>query len=94
MSPKSIKSFSDDLSIDPKYLPTQHQELDLRKFHDCEPITILASKDNILFVPIVITELSNAKSHIIKALGLIDIGSITLHLTDFFHKEGEAIPDF
>lgn len=94
LSPKSIKSFSDDLSIDPKYLPTQHQELDLRKFHDCEPITILASKDNILFVPIVITELSNAKSHIIKALGLIDIGSITLHLTDFFHKEGEAIPDF
>lgn len=93
-SPKSIKSFSDDLSIDPKYFPTQRQGLELRKFQDNESITILASKDNILFVPIVITEFTNAKSHIVKALGLIDIGSITLHLTDFFHKEGEPIPDY
>lgn len=93
-SPKSTRSFSDELSLEKKYLPIQHRSNKSTPTQEISTqTTVLVSQDNNLFVPVVITDISNAKSQIIKALELINIGSITLHLTEFHHKEGEAIPD-
>ncbi|RCK65355.1 MAP kinase kinase kinase mkh1 [Candida viswanathii] len=94
-SPKSAKSFSDELTLERRYLPTQRRSNRSTPTQESNaPITILVSQDNVLFVPVIVTDVSNAKNQIIKALELINIGSITLHLTEFHHKEGEAIPDF
>ncbi|KAI5959950.1 BCK1 [Candida pseudojiufengensis] len=60
--------------------------------------TILVSWDNKTFAPITLTndELTNGfvmKKAIIRQLGVIDINSVSIHLTDFNSQEGEALPE-
>ncbi|KAL6450389.1 BCK1 Serine/threonine-protein kinase BCK1/SLK1/SSP31 [Candida maltosa Xu316] len=85
---QSPKSFTEELNLDKKYLPTSHNKQD-----EPSQTIILVSQDNVSFVPVVVQDVNQIKSDIIKALGLINIGAITLHLTEFHHKEGEAIPE-
>ncbi|CAI5760771.1 unnamed protein product [Candida verbasci] len=81
-SPISPTFSIESLSIDEKYLPKQQGNDQM----------ILVTKENRTFTPIKV-DFSNIKSSIINQLGLIEIGTITFHLTDFNSKEGEALPD-
>ncbi|KAI5949427.1 BCK1 [Candida jiufengensis] len=60
--------------------------------------TILVSRDNKTFAAISLSsnEISNGvlvRKKIIQQLGLFNIGTISIHLTDFNSQEGEALPD-
>ncbi|CUM55177.1 uncharacterized protein AC631_03712 [Debaryomyces fabryi] len=77
--------------LDEKYLPTIDDKFIDRK-------VILASKDNMHFMPINLTseETKNIellKKRIIHELEIIDIGIISFHLTEFNSTEGVALRD-
>ncbi|KAI5958770.1 BCK1 [Candida margitis] len=60
--------------------------------------TILVSNDNRSFVPFSVShdesyDIQTVKSKMILHLGMVDIGTITIHLTDFNATEGDALPD-
>lgn len=98
ISSEKPKSKKPDLLIniesdepDELYLPKPKSDASLSK-------TILISKDNVLFIPLSIfhADLSNielVKDKIIQKLGLINVGHITFHLTDFNSTEGLAMSD-
>lgn len=73
-----------------KYLPKPNS-------YEEKGIFILVSKDNKLFVPVLLTEQETkswnaCKYKMVKALDLIEIGVVTVHLTEFNAKEGVALP--
>lgn len=60
--------------------------------------TVLVSTDNKSFVPFSmghdeLYDISSFKLKVILHLGMVDVGTITIHLTDFNATEGEALPD-
>ncbi|KAK6455369.1 uncharacterized protein RJT20DRAFT_96859 [Scheffersomyces xylosifermentans] len=77
--------------FDEKYLPKSNAL-------NASTNLILISRDNATFLPIQLSssDLSNPatiKERLKKALGIINIGVITYHLTDFNSSEGVALPD-
>ena len=79
-------------NYDERYLPRANPST-------ASPVnTILVSKDNVSFVPVSITEADTIDIHfiketLVKTLGLINIGLITFHMTEFHSKEGISLPD-
>lgn len=78
-------------AIDSKYLPVLGSTVAGTRY-------ILVSKDNQLFVPVSFTtdeiaDVGAVKNKIILVLGLIDIGLISFHLTDFGAMKGIALTD-
>lgn len=69
-----------------------------QKFLQDAAKTILVSSDNRSFVPFSLTndeldDIPSARLKIILHLGMVDVGTTTIHLTDFNATEGEALPD-
>lgn len=63
-----------------------------------EGTLILVSKDSKSFTLVHFTKhqinnVDTIKSFIIKELGIVNIGTITFHVTDINHQEGDALPD-
>lgn len=98
MDPSSIKLFNLNKEssqppvsiIEERFLPTPAIQQ--------ESSIILATKDNKNFTLINIPrdkklDTNQVKTLIIKELGIVNIGSITFHLTDINHQEGDALDD-
>ncbi|EGV64523.1 Pkinase-domain-containing protein [Yamadazyma tenuis ATCC 10573] len=88
----SIKSVSLHKDFDESYFPRPKDEFKPEKFQ------IFVTKDNKTFVlmDLVKEQVDNpetVKNLIIKELDLVNIGTITFHLTDIDCEEGEALPD-
>lgn len=69
-----------------------------QKFLQYAAKTILVSSDNRSFVPFSLAndelaDIPSARLKIILHLGMVDVGTTTIHLTDFNATEGEALPD-
>ncbi|KAG5419606.1 BCK1 [Candida metapsilosis] len=76
--------------LDDVYMP--------QKFSQETTKTILLSRDNRSFIPFSIdndevNDIPSLRHKMILHLGMVDIGSITIHLTDFNATEGGALPD-
>lgn len=88
-----MRPHEEEFTLDEKYLPKRNIEI------TGKGNVILVTKDHVSYLPVFLRDedLSNnafsIKSKAIKALELIDIGSITFHLSDFHSKEGFALPD-
>lgn len=80
------------IAIDKKYQPVPFLA------HNGHAYSILASKDNVHFVAVHFSETDrksagSTRRAIMKALGIVDIGEITFHLTDLNCEPGADIPD-
>ncbi|KAI5965011.1 BCK1 [Candida theae] len=76
--------------LDEEYMP--------QKFSQETAKTILLSRDNRSFIPYSLAnddvdDISLLRSKMISHLGMVDMGTITIHLTDFNATEGGALPD-
>lgn len=78
--------------FEPKYLP-QPLFVSLKVPH-----TVLATKDNVHFVAVPLTSQDCAsgtimRSKLVRALDLVEMGDISVHIVDFQAQEGVEMPD-
>lgn len=92
LSTRSVSGESKKDAIDPKYYPmprsvvTNHHKL------------VMLTKDNCSFVPTTLdandmSDVALLKRKLYRALDILDIGTITFHLTDFNANPGEPMSD-
>lgn len=100
-SPANSFKLSHRSSIDnsiPANTPIEDVYLPVPNGTDKASTVILVTKDNFLFMPLALTEeeivdLKVVKDRILQSLGLINVGFISYHLTDFNASHGHALND-